>query len=231
MIEPRVISLDLDDTLWEVAPVLDAAEIRLMAWLNERHPQSMQGRDIHSMREARARVAERFPDRNHDLTFVRRQALAEHFNAAALAEATAHVDAAMEVFLTERNRVRLYDDVRPALQRLRTTHRLFAVSNGNADLQRCGIADLFDGHVTAAAAGAAKPDPRIFAHLLREAGVQPADVLHIGDDPIADVVGAAQAGMHAIWINRESRAWPAQLPWPAGLARSLRTISTLAEIF
>ncbi len=85
-------------------------------------------------------------------------------------------------------------------------YRLFAVSNGNADLQRCGVADLFDGHVSAIAAGAAKPDARIFAALRRMAGVSAAEVLHVGDDPIADVVGAMRAGMQAVWLNRESRA-------------------------
>ncbi len=220
---PRVISLDLDDTLWAIAPVIDAAEAALLAWLREHHPRAVHDHDADSMRQMRARVAERFPDQSHDMTFLRRRALAEHF-AHAGADVEAAVDAAMEVFLSERNRVRLYDDVRPTLERLRTRHRLFALSNGNADLRRCGIADLFDGHVTASAAGAAKPDPRIFAHLLREAGVGAAEVLHIGDDPLADVVGATQAGMQAIWLNRESRAWPADF------ARPPRTISTLAEI-
>ena len=220
---PRVISLDLDDTLWAIAPVIDAAETALLAWLREHHPRAVHDHDVDSMRQMRARVAERFPDQSHDMTFLRRRALAEHF-ADAGADADAAVEAAMEIFLGERNRVRLYDDVRPTLERLRARHRLFALSNGNADLRRCGIADLFEGHVTASAAGAAKPDPRIFAHLLREAGVGPAEVLHIGDDPLADVVGATQAGMQAIWLNRESRAWPAEFAQPP------RTISTLAEI-
>ncbi len=74
--------------------------------------------------------------------------------------------------LRARNRVEFYDDVRPSLLRLRSRYRLFAVSNGNADLERCGIADLFAGHVTARAAGAAKPDARIFAALLELAGVE-----------------------------------------------------------
>jgi FMN hydrolase / 5-amino-6-(5-phospho-D-ribitylamino)uracil phosphatase len=99
-------------------------------------------------------------------------------------------DHALEVFLTARNRVALYPDVRPALERLRARYRLFAVSNGNADLRAAGIADLFDGHVTARGAGAAKPDERIFMRMLGEAGVRAADVLHVGDDPLADVVGA-----------------------------------------
>jgi HAD superfamily hydrolase (TIGR01509 family) len=223
MITPRVISLDLDDTLWAVAPVIDAAEAVLLAWLRDRHPRAVQGHDVDSMRRVRARISERFPEQRHDLTFLRRRALAEHL---ALADGAADplVDEAMEVFLNERNRVRLYDDVRPALERLRVKYRLFALSNGNADLRRCGVADLFDGHVTASAAGAAKPDARIFAHLLRIARVRPSDVLHIGDDPLADVVGATQAGMQAVWLNREARAWPGEF------ARPQRTISTLAEI-
>jgi putative hydrolase of the HAD superfamily len=101
---------------------------------------------------------------------------------------------------------------------------LFALSNGNADLRRCGLGDLFEGHVTASAAGAAKPDARIFAHLLRSAGVDAIEVLHIGDDPLADVVGATQAGMQAIWLNRERREWPSQFAPP------LRTVTTLAEV-
>lgn len=73
-------------------------------------------------------------------------------------------------------------------------------------------------------AGAAKPDARIFSALRRLAGVSAQEVLHVGDDPLADVVGATQAGMQAVWLNRESRRWPGELAPPA------RTISTLAEI-
>jgi putative hydrolase of the HAD superfamily len=83
---------------------------------------------------------------------------------------------------------------------------------------------LFAGHITARGAGAAKPDARIFAQLAAAAGVDAERVLHIGDDPWADVVGATQAGMQAAWINRTAREWPTQF------ARPLRTITTLAEI-
>jgi hypothetical protein len=109
----------------------------------------------------RSRVAAEFPERSHDMTFLRHRALATQFAAAGTPERLS--DEALEVFLHARNRVEFYDDVRPALERLRRGYRLFAISNGNADLHRCGIADLFDGHITAIAAGAAKPDARIFA--------------------------------------------------------------------
>ena len=227
MIAPQIISFDLDDTLWPVAPVIAAAEAALLSWLRTHHPRAAFGLNIVSMRELRAAVSERFPDQRHDLSFLRRQALLEQFTAAGYAADNAMpgpVDEAMEVFHVARNRVEFYSDVRPALQRLRSTYRLFAVSNGNADLHRCGVAELFDGHVTAAAAGAAKPDPRIFAHLLQMAGVGPSEVLHIGDDPLADVIGATRAGIRAVWLNRESRCWPDEFAAP------LRTVSTLADI-
>jgi putative hydrolase of the HAD superfamily len=56
------------------------------------------------------------------------------------------------------------------------------------------------------------------------AGVEAHQVLHIGDDPWADVAGATQAGMQAVWLNRDAREWPKELAAPP------RTISTLAEI-
>jgi HAD superfamily hydrolase (TIGR01549 family) len=219
---PLVLSFDLDDTLWPVGPVIAAAESALLSWLRDRYPRTLSGHDIESLRALRAGVAERFPERGHDLTFLRHRALKDLFGAAGHAESLA--DEALEVFFAARNKVEFYDDVRPALMRLRSRYRLFAVSNGNADLHRCGIADLFAGHVTASAAGAAKPDARIYAALLEMAGVEAHQVLHIGDDPLADVVGAMRAGMQAAWLNRDSRQWPTSLAAPP------RTISTLAEI-
>lgn len=218
----RVLSFDLDDTLWPVGPVIAAAEDALLDWLRSRYPAAAHGHDVSSMRAMRSSVAAEFPERSHDLTFLRHRALAAQFAAAGYPGRLS--DEALEVFLHARNRVEFYDDVRPALERLRTRYRLFALSNGNADLQRVGIADLFAGHITARVAGAAKPDARIFAQLAAAAGVEPCQVLHIGDDPRADVVGATQAGMQAVWLNRDAREWPAQFAPPA------RTISSLAEI-
>jgi FMN hydrolase / 5-amino-6-(5-phospho-D-ribitylamino)uracil phosphatase len=222
MIAPLVLSFDLDDTLWPVEPVMVAAENTMWSWLRERHPELMKSQSIETMRAVRAKINQRYPERIHDMTFMRRRTLQEMFGDHSEAEALA--DQAFEVFYAARNRVTFYDDVEPALRRLKRRYRLFALSNGNADLQRTGLAELFEGHVTAISAGAAKPDARIFAKLRELAGVDAAQILHVGDDPHADVVGATQAGMQSIWMNREAREWPPQFAPPA------RTISTLEEI-
>jgi putative hydrolase of the HAD superfamily len=219
---PLVLSLDLDDTLWPVAPVIARAETELFEWLSGRHPAAVRGHSIESMRRLRADVGERHPEFRHDLTYLRRQALTEQFVAAGQAQCLA--DEALEVFLSARNRVEFYPEVRESLARLRTRYRLFALSNGNADLERCGLADYFVGHVTARSAGAAKPDARIFAALARAAGVEAHRVLHVGDDPLADVDGARRAGMQTAWLNRDARDWPAHLAPPS------RIVTTLADL-
>jgi putative hydrolase of the HAD superfamily len=222
MNEPLVLSFDLDDTLWAVEPVMLAAEAAMLSWLEERHPEIMRDHDRDSMRALRSKLAEQFPERSHDMTFLRHHTLTQMF--AEAGRPVSHADEAFEVFFAARNRVKLYDEVESSLQRLRARYRLFALSNGNADLKRCGIAHWFEGHITAITAGAAKPDVRIFNRLLDEAGVEAAQVLHIGDDPDLDVVGATQAGMQAAWLNRGAKSWPAHLPPPP------RTILSLEEI-
>jgi len=222
MFAPLVLSFDLDDTLWPIGPVILAAEEELTSWLQARHPEVMQAHSTATLRAIREQVVLEHPERRHDMTFLRHRAIMKLFGADRAAQR--HADAAFEVFYAARNRITLYDDVPMALARLRRRHRLFALSNGNADLERCGIGGLFDGHITAIAAGCPKPDARIFSHLLRVAGVDASQVLHIGDDPHADVHGAMAAGIQAVWLNRDARPWPAELPPPA------RTISTLAQL-
>jgi len=219
---PLVLSFDLDDTLWPIAPVILAAEQELESWLRLHHPQVMRVHDVATLRAIREQVQREHPERRHDMTFLRHRAILKLFGDGSAARR--HADEAFEIFYAARNRVTLYDDVAAALERLRKRYRLFALSNGNADLERCGIRSLFEGHVTAIAAGASKPDARIFTHLKRTAGVDAARVLHIGDDPHADVYGATAAGMQAVWLNRDAKEWPADLPPPP------RTISTLAQL-
>jgi putative hydrolase of the HAD superfamily len=222
MIAPLVLSFDLDDTLWPIQPVILAAEAAMWKWLQEQHADAMREHSIETVRAIRARVALKYPQRSHDMTFLRHRAIMELFGGHPDAENLAA--AAFEVFFRERNRVTLYTDVENALERLRRRYRLFALSNGNADLKRCGLAEFFEGHVTAISAGAPKPDARIFKQLVGDAGVRAEQVLHIGDDPHTDVNGAARAGLQAVWLNRDARNWPADLEPPP------RTITTLAEL-
>jgi putative hydrolase of the HAD superfamily len=109
-----------------------------------------------------------------------------------------------------------YPDAAPALRRLRAAGiRLVVVSNWDASLHErlaeTGLAPLVDGAIASAEAGAAKPDPAIFARALALAGASAADTWHVGDSPDADVAGARAAGLHPVLLVRRGDA-PAGVP-------------------
>ncbi len=208
----RTITLDLDDTLWEIHPVIKRAEERLYGWIGANYPRIAEMFSAEDIRELRTNVVADHEDRAHDLTFLRRAVLARLGEAAGYGDA--YVDAAFEVFEEARNEVTLFPEARPALSELRERFVLIAVTNGNANLERIGIRDLFHGVVSAAMAGAAKPDRSIFAAAVEAGGAPPSQTLHVGDHPLYDVHGARGAGLRAVWVNRNGVDWPAEYAAP-----------------
>ena len=219
---PVALAFDLDNTLWDIGPVMERAERALHDWLAQHYPRVTRHHSIDSMRERRMAVALRRPDLAHDFTALRKLALHEHAEEAGYPAAM--VEQAFEHFYRERNQVELYEDVLPALDRLRTRYRLLALTNGNADLRRIGIDHYFELMVTARSVGHAKPDARIFSALLAGAALTPADVLYVGDEPVLDVEGPRSAGIDAVWINRSGCDWPVELAPPR------HTVSTLHDL-
>jgi 2-haloalkanoic acid dehalogenase type II len=218
----RAIFFDLDNTLWDVQPVIVRAEHALHAFLAAHYPRVTQRHDLESMRALRVQVACDHPAMRHDFTFLRLETLRRHAREADYPESMA--EEAFEVFYRARNEVVLYDDVRPALERLAGGYRLFAISNGNADLAAIGLGDFFEASLSAREAGMLKPDRRIFARLLDHAGLSARDAAHVGDDPECDIEGARDAGLVPVWLNRDAIAWP------RASARPALEIATLGEL-
>ena len=210
----QTITLDLDDTLWEIHPVIKRAEAHLYAWLGQHYPRITELFEPDRVRSIRAAVVDEFRDRAHDLTFLRRTVLTRIGEAAGYDDS--FVDDAFDVFDEVRNDVTLFPEVRPALQSLRERFVLVAVTNGNADLERIGIRDLFDEVVSAATAGAAKPERPIFDAAVKAGGASARQTLHVGDHPLCDVHGARDAGLWAVWVNRNGDEWPGEYQPPHG---------------
>jgi 2-haloalkanoic acid dehalogenase type II len=203
------LTLDLDDTLWPVLPALERADQAVDAWLQEHHPDVARAWPVTAMRELRMKVAAERPDLAHDFSTQRQLTMEHAFASCGIASAP--VDALWEIYFAARNSVELYPDSLPALKRLTARWPLVSLTNGNADLERVGIHAHFHHHISARNTGAAKPDPRIFLAAAELLGVTPENILHIGDDPQLDVVGARDVGMRTAWINRGHEPWPDEL--------------------
>jgi putative hydrolase of the HAD superfamily len=104
-----------------------------------------------------------------------------------------------------------YADAQPAIDGLAAAGlKLAVIANWDVSLPdvlaRLRLADRFEVIVTAAAIGAAKPDPKPFQVALERLGVEAAECVHVGDDPVTDVAGARAAGLSAVLLDRSGRA-------------------------
>jgi FMN hydrolase / 5-amino-6-(5-phospho-D-ribitylamino)uracil phosphatase len=224
----RAIAFDLDNTLWDIEPVIARAEQLLREWMHRNCPRIPERFTAEDMRSARMLLANDEPQRAHDFTWLRRTALARHARECGYEETIA--EAAFEVFFAARNEITPFSDVVPGLEQLRTRYRLGTLSNGNADLQRVGLAGYFSASLCARELGAAKPDPRCFARLLEALQLQAHQVVYVGDEPQHDVEGARAAGLVPIWMNRTARQWPTELRPPPYEVRDFGQLTSLLAL-
>ena len=201
----KAISIDLDDTLWPVDPVIERAERMLHEWCEQCAPGVARALPPLEFALYRRALAVQVPEIAHDYTALRlealRRALKEHGEDETLAQT------ALDVFLAARNQIEFFPDALDALERLSKRYPLIALSNGNADIGRIGIGRFFSAVVNARSVGFSKPDKRIFEAACACLTLPPAAVLHVGDDPDLDVRGAVAAGKQCAWINRHGRSW------------------------
>ncbi len=206
----RAITLDLDDTLWPIWPTIERAEKALHDWLVEYAPMTAAMFSSPSaLRDIRSHMAAHRPELGNDLSAMRRESIRLALYRAG--ENPLLAEQAFEVFFAERQRVTLFDEVRESLEFLAARFPLVSLSNGNADLDRVGIAPYFRAAVSARAFGVGKPDPRIFHAAAGAVDVAAPHVLHVGDDATLDALGAVNAGMQAAWVNRADQLWPHQV--------------------
>ncbi len=200
----RVITFDLDNTLWNVRTVIDGAERRLVAWLEAEIPAAAavyrNGADLMAMR---SRLIAEQPQLAHDISSLRVAILQQVMRQSGQGEAQARQLAAraFDVLIEARHNIEFFDGALRALANLSRRYALGSLTNGNADPKRLKLDRYFSFSFCAADVGASKPAPELFEAALRHTGAAPHEVAHIGDHPIDDIAGAAQLGLHTIWIN------------------------------
>jgi putative hydrolase of the HAD superfamily len=105
------------------------------------------------------------------------------------------------------------------LESLAGRYRLGLVSNFTHPpaveqiLARVGIERFFDEILISARLGVRKPHPAVFAELTRRLALTPAEIMFVGDELQADILGAQKAGMRTVWMTYRQRL---ERPSPLG---------------
>ena len=202
----QAITLDLDNTLWDIFPVVEKAEAETYRNIQNNFPRVAELCTLEDLRDLRDEIYYTRTDIQHDLTEIRRVAYAQVLEQAGYTDNGKSQELA-EFFVWHRNQVELYPDVPKALEQLAAKYPLVALTDGNADLEVIGINEYFLDNMSAARVGATKPDSKGFLMACNLTGTKPENTLHIGDHPNYDVFGAQNAGLQAMWIRRNNEVW------------------------
>ena len=200
----RLITFDLDDTLWDVRPALEAAERAQWSYLQTRFPSlELKTTTPDQLASLRQTIISEHPELIHQISTFREVFIDRllQYQGVAPAESAAAAHEAFAAFLSERHKVVVYEDAPAVLQTLSRHYQLGALTNGNADVRKTSISACFDHAWRAEEFGVSKPNPELFKRAFAQAGVTAEEVIHVGDCHDNDVSGAVSAGAAAVWFS------------------------------
>ncbi|MCE9667153.1 HAD family hydrolase [Myxococcus stipitatus] len=203
---PRAVFFDIDDTLVDRAGAFQ----RYLGALMERHPHVF---PVERRAEDLARLLA-LDERGHR----DREAFCEDVVTAFPGMGLSGKALWSDIFLDLPKFVRGDPELVGLLGALAKRQPVRVVSNGSGAMQRkkllfAGLYHELPDGIYSGDVGAEKPDPRIFKAALAQVGRDPSEVLHVGDDPERDIVGAAKLGLATCWVSH-GRPWPESLPPP-----------------
>lgn len=206
---------DLDDTLFDHRGASRAA----LAEVHRRHARDS---DFDAFEQHHARILEELHLEvlagTRDLDDARRERFRRVFEAIGIRLTAADADAVAAAYRT--GYVPSWRAVEGAVElvtAIRKHSRVGVISNNLIEETReklvfCRLAPLVDVVVVSGDEGVSKPDPRIFRIALERLGTASAQTVMIGDSWNADIVGAARAGIRAVWYNPARKPMPAEPP-------------------
>lgn len=212
------ISFDLDDTLYDNRPIIQAAEAASQQFLHQHYPKSTKWR-LSDWHQLKSDLLRQRPELRHDTSLARIVMLVHGLRALGYGAEVANTGAkaVLEQFILHRSEFKVSKEVIELLQSLKQHYRLVGITNGNVDHHRIGLAGIFEFVLHPGHDVQQKPAQDMFVQAAMKLAIPLASMLHVGDSASSDVDGARLAGCQAVWLNpgfgvMEKSALQRQLP-------------------
>ena len=197
----KLVSFDLDNTLYDNQPVIDLAEYKSKKYLQEEFKKQSQPFDYQKLIRIKKELVnfeqqgssrEKFQYEN--LSKLRKDALFEFCNQ--LNNYSEIIEKAFEIFINYRNKVDIDSLVVDLLEKISENYLMVSVTNGNCDVTKLEVGNLFSKNYSPVGGYRAKPHPQMLKQIFDDFTLKPQQVLHIGDRNDSDGLAAQKAGCY-----------------------------------
>jgi len=219
----KAISFDLDDTLYSNQPIMLATDKKMVAYFKKSFndysvDSHLYAFDFSFWWPFRQQVIAQSPGLKHDIGLLREKSyyLGALSLGLARAEAEKFAELALCYFVEQRSNFTLPQHTHDLLSYLQGKMPLVAITNGNVDTDKIGLAKYFSAHFNASIQNKLKPDRDMFNKTCAALQINPVQLLHVGDCGKNDVFGAINAGSQTAWLN------------PYHVGKALNVLPTLA---
>ena len=212
----KLITFDLDDTFWDIEPVIIKAEMETRHWLEEKVGIVEWGsmKDLLSIRKE---LIIKNPILEWDISLLRKEIYRDKLKNIITddLEREKIVEESYKIFIDKRHDVIFYEGVFDSIEELSKHYKLGVLTNGNADIYKFEIGKFFDFSISSVDVKSNKPDEPHFSKALDNyENISYGEVLHIGDDRTNDIYGAHVLGINTLWFNRKNENWDLEIPEP-----------------
>lgn len=203
----QILSFDLDDTLYQNEEVIHAAEHAQFDAVCNVAPKAKEA-GITFWMNLKWQVAKQQPDITHDVTAWRYEVIQQGLAHFGVQDETT-TENVFNQFYQARSNFEVPKLTFSVLDKLKQQFKLVAVTNGNADLKRIGLADHFEAYYRAGVNNCKmKPYPDMLLKVMQDFSVEPQQILHLGDNVGSDIQASINAQVPSFWFNPEQKSYP-----------------------
>ena len=202
----KLITFDLDDTLWDNRPTIINAEVFTRKWIEDKVGVINWG-DFNDFLSLRDDLIKKDKSIAWDISKLRKEIFKiklSHIKPEAFKNEI--VDKAFKIFLSKRHEVSFFDGVEESIKELSKRFTLGVLTNGNADIYKFDIGKYFKFSISSLEAKESKPNRAHFELALNKMDAISFDnMLHIGDHQVNDIYAAYALGIDCIWFNNNQK--------------------------
>lgn len=197
----KLISFDLDNTLYDNRPVIALAEQQSTRYLTSEFKAQNQLFDFSEFSAVRQELIEQTDNGSlyDDLTRLRKDVLSRV--CASLDNADVIIEQALAIFLNHRSQVEIPQPINRMLEILAKNYKVVTVTNGNCKAELLSCSSVFSQNYSPVHGFRAKPHPEMLHQVKEDFSLSTEQILHIGDSETSDGGAARAAGCHFHYMS------------------------------